>query len=129
MTFSAASADKTYLVISLDLDAPFISVPILGPILHWLQGGFKVSASAPGKLESTEAPVAEYIAPAPPPGAAPHRYVFFLYEQPAGFEGKKFAPANGKPFPVTSRMFTSLDDWEKKIGLGEVLALNYFKSN
>ncbi|KAK6851015.1 PEBP-like protein [Apiospora arundinis] len=62
-------------------------------------------------------------------GAAPHRYAFFLYEQPAGFDAKAQSPAKGKEVGVKPRMWFSLDDWEAKVGLGEVLALNYFTSN
>ncbi|KAK8131159.1 hypothetical protein PG984_007597 [Apiospora sp. TS-2023a] len=128
--YTAASPDKAYLIMCLDLDAPFKSLPILGPIWHWCQSGVKISSGgAPGKLEWSEPPVVNYIGPAPPPGASPHRYVFFLYEQPAGFDAMAHAPAKGKEVGPTSRMWFSLDDWEAKVGLGEVLALNYFTSN
>ncbi|KAK8044383.1 PEBP-like protein [Apiospora rasikravindrae] len=129
--YPAASPDKTYQIICLDLDAPFKSLPVLGPIWHWCQSGVKLSASTstPGKLEWSEPPVVNYIGPAPPPGAAPHRYVFFLYEQPAGFDVVSHAPAKGKEVGMTPRMWFSLDEWAAKVGLGEVLAVNYFTSN
>jgi phosphatidylethanolamine-binding protein len=73
--------------------------------------------------------VANYIGPAPPPGSSPHRYVFFLYEQPVGFEGKKYAPPNGGNLSNWNRMRYSLDAWEKEAQLGPVVAINYFKSN
>ncbi|KAI1848389.1 hypothetical protein JX265_008830 [Neoarthrinium moseri] len=129
LTFDAASPDKTYLAVGLDIDAPFISFNVLGPILHWIQPGFKTSGASSGKLEPTEPFIANYIGPAPPPLAQPHRYIFFLYEQPATFDGKKYAPPDGQPLATTKRMRYSLDDFEKAAGLGEILALNYFKSN
>ncbi|KAK8014794.1 hypothetical protein PG990_008090 [Apiospora arundinis] len=72
--YPAASPDKTYLIMSLDMDAPFKSLPILGPIWHWCQSDLKVSSAdttntaLPGRLESAESPVVNYIGPAPPPG-------------------------------------------------------------
>lgn len=134
--YPAASADKTYLAMSLDLDAPFKSLPVLGPIWHWCQSDLRIASAAgtatttpSGKLEPAEPPVVNYIGPAPPPGASPHRYAFFLYEQPAGFDAKARSPAGGKEVGVKPRMWFSLDEWEAKVGLGEVLALNYFTSN
>lgn len=129
LTFSGASPSKTYIVIELDIDAPFPSFPKLGPILHWVQPGFKLSST--GVLESTEPFIANYIGPAPPPVSSPHRYTFFLYEQPDGLDIKKFAlpEYSSKPSVVTGRMWASLDDWEKKLGLGQVVAVNYYKSN
>ncbi|ODM16091.1 hypothetical protein SI65_08525 [Aspergillus cristatus] len=84
------------------IDAPFPSLPILGPILHWIQPDIQVqqiaspSTSASSTLKMTAPFVANYIGPALPPGSAPHRYVFLLYEQPEGFMGEKYAPPGGK---------------------------------
>lgn len=116
----------TYLVVALDLDAPFPSFDVLGPILHWIQPGLKVKDN---ELEATEPFVANYIGPAPPPGSSPHRYSFYLYKQPEGFDGKAHAPADGAKLGNLSRMRYSLDEWEKRVNLGEILAANYFNSN
>lgn len=80
-------------------------------------------------LDTTGPFIANYIGPAPPPGSSPHRYIFFLYEEPAEFDVKKHAPANGKDLSVWSRMWYDLDAWAKEIGLGPVVAFNYFTSN
>ncbi|ROV95193.1 hypothetical protein VMCG_08602 [Cytospora schulzeri] len=129
LTLPSASSSKSYVVIALDLDAPFPSFDKLGPILHWAQSGLKVAISteASAPLEMSEPFIANYIGPAPPPGSSPHRYVFFLYEQPDVFDGvKKFAPKDGKTLGVGSRMWASLDEWEKKLGLGEAGAAAAF---
>lgn len=115
---------------------------MLGPILHWVQPGLKADSSSssaistqtdggatPVPLETAEPFVADYIGPAPPPGSSPHRYVFFLYEQPAGFDGGKYAPPGGQKLGVWSRMRASLDALEGEYGLGGVVAANYFTSN
>lgn len=116
------------MVVNLDIDAPFPSFGILGPILHWIQPGFQ-TASDGSRLETTEPFVADYIGPAPPPGSAPHRYVFFLYEQPESFDGRTYAPADGASLSNWYRMRYDLDEWERKVGLGDVLGVNYFRSS
>ncbi|OIW31498.1 putative protease inhibitor [Coniochaeta ligniaria NRRL 30616] len=128
LSFPGASPSATYLVIGLDIDAPFPSFDVLGPILHWIQPGLKADSDS-GTLKETEPFVADYIGPAPPPPSSPHRYIFFLYEQPAGFEGSRYAPKDGAKLGVWSRMRASLDDLEKEYKLGPVLAVNYFTSN
>jgi phosphatidylethanolamine-binding protein len=92
-----------------------------------MQPGLKATPSADGssKLESSEPVIANYIGPAPPPFGGPHRYIFFLYEQPAEFDGEKYAKVVGN----LQRMRYDLDAFEKKAKLGPALAVNYFKSN
>lgn len=103
---------------------------MLGPILHWIQPGLSSQQQQQLAPVPSDTPfIANYIGPAPPPGSAPHRYAFFLYEQPAEFNAAQFAPAGGKPLGNLGRMWASLDDWVTKLGLGEVVAVNYFKSN
>ncbi|KAJ5921252.1 protease inhibitor (Tfs1) [Penicillium verhagenii] len=127
ISFPGLSTDKTYFVVSLDIDAPFPSFGVLGPILHWIQPGVKASES--GELDLSAPFVANYIGPAPPPGSSPHRYTFYLYEEPAGFDTAKYAPANGQKLGNWTRIRYDLDAWAKEINLGPVLAFNYFFSN
>ncbi|KAL9617889.1 MAG: hypothetical protein Q9160_007377 [Pyrenula sp. 1 TL-2023] len=128
ISYAVPSSSATYMVVALDLDAPFPSFGVLSPILHWIQPGFKASPNN-NTLTSDEPFVANYIGPAPPPGSSPHRYSFFLFEQPEGFDGKKYAPPGGKPFSNWHRMRYDLDSWQKEARLGEPLAVNYFLSN
>ncbi|KAJ5906937.1 Phosphatidylethanolamine-binding protein PEBP [Penicillium subrubescens] len=125
--FAGLDSSKTYLVVSLDIDAPFPSFDFLGPILHWIQPGVKTTES--GNLDTTAPFIANYIGPAPPPGSSPHRYIFFLYEEPADFDAKEHAPVNGQKLGNMSRMRYDFDTWAKKINLGSVVAFNYFTSN
>lgn len=145
MSFKLPDPSAKYLVISLDLDAPFQYFAVLGPILHWIQPGLTAGTEADAelqhelrqrqeegqatRLETVEPFIANYIGPAPPPLSGPHRYAFFLYAQPEGLNVKKFAPTAGAEYPLLSRMFTSLDHWVNQLGLGELLAFNYFTSN
>ena len=52
LTFPPAAAEKTYIVIALDLDAPFPSWKGLGPILHWIQPGLKLASGHAPELSS-----------------------------------------------------------------------------
>jgi phosphatidylethanolamine-binding protein len=122
LSFQVPDPSKTYMLVALDIDSPFPSLNVLGPILHCIQPGL-LSTTGSLALKATDPFVADYIGPAPPPGSSPHRYVF-LYEQPVGFEGKKYALPNGGNLSNFHRMRYSLDAW-----LGPVLAVNYFKSN
>ncbi|KAG4028561.1 hypothetical protein MFRU_020g00050 [Monilinia fructicola] len=127
ISYAVPDPSSTYIVVMLDLDAPFPSLGVLGPILHWIQPGFK---AGPDNVLTSDAPfVANYIGPAPPPGSGPHRYSFYLFEQPEDFDGNKYAPAGGKPLSNWFRMRYDLDNWQKTAKLGEPLAANYFLSN
>ncbi|EKV12878.1 Protease inhibitor (Tfs1), putative [Penicillium digitatum PHI26] len=127
LSFTGANPTSTYLVVSLDIDAPFPSFGILGPILHWIQSDIKVTSE--GALEFDAPFVANYIGPAPPPVSAPHRYLFFLYEQPADFDLKAYAPASGKKLSNSNRIRYDLDAWAEEIKLGPLVAFNYFTCN
>lgn len=127
LSFAGANPTSTYLVVSLDIDAPFPSFGILGPILHWIQSDIKVTSE--GVLVSDAPFVANYIGPAPPPMSAPHRYIFFLYEQPADFDLTAHAPVGGKKLSNSNRMWYDLDAWAEEIKLGPLVAFNYFTCN
>jgi len=127
ISYAVPNPSATYLVVALDLDAPFPSFSALGPILHWIQPGFKAGLN--NVLTSSDPFIANYIGPAPPPGSAPHRYTFFLFEQPAGFDSKKYAPAGRKPLSNWKRMRYDLDSFQRTAKLGEPIAANYFLSN
>lgn len=127
---STASADS-YIVICLDVDAPFPSFSVLSPILHWIQPGLKPGPTADGgaALTASDTPfVANYIGPAPPPISSSHRYIFLLYEQPADFDVKKHAPAGGAKLANMPRMRYDLGAFEKEAKLGPVIAANYFRT-
>lgn len=127
------SQNTTYMVVSVDVDAPFPSFGVLGPILHWIQPGLQPAPSESGTdayaLKITAPCVANYIGPAPPPGSSPHRYIFMLYEQPGGFDGAKYAPPGGKELGTMSRLRYDLDSWGEQVKLGPPVAANYFTSN
>ncbi|KAL1847577.1 hypothetical protein Plec18170_008473 [Paecilomyces lecythidis] len=130
LSFNATSG--TYIVVNVDLDAPFKSVNFLSPVLHWVQSGLTPEALEDGTavLKPHDTPfIVNYAGPGPPPGSGPHRYVFLLYEQPEDFDVTKYAPAGGKPVGIGPRIRYDLAAFEKKAKLGPVIAANYFTSN
>ncbi|ODM19736.1 hypothetical protein SI65_04722 [Aspergillus cristatus] len=134
ITFTNTTANKTYLLVSIDLDGPFPSFSILSPILHWIQPSLHPTPSNDGTITTLKANVpfiANWIGPEPPPGSGPHRYVFLLYEQPEGFEGAagKYRPEGGKEMGIWGRVRFDLDGFEREVGLGKAVAANYFFSN
>ncbi|OKL57988.1 hypothetical protein UA08_06861 [Talaromyces atroroseus] len=117
----------SYAIISIDLDVPFASFNILSPGAHWVQTGFKITDQPNRELKSDDPAVAYWAAAAPPPGAAPHRYVFFLYKQMPDSS----IPQNykEKPFGNSQRVRFDVDGMVKQLKLGEIVAVNYFVSN
>ena len=116
----------------LDMDAPFPSLPIMGPILHWMQPGLKAISGSLTYTQS-ESFLVDYIGASPPPGSGPHRYCFFLYEQPTSFDQKKIATKSGSQAGAKvgagKRIRFDLDAFEKEAGLGKIVACTYVKSN
>lgn len=125
--FAGAKPTSTYVVVSLDIDAPFLAFNFLGPILHWIQSEIKLADET--ALQYDAPFITNYLGPAPPPVGGPHRYLFFLYEQPQGFDLKAHAPADGKNVGNMSRMRYDLDVWAEEAKLGPLVAFNYFTSN
>lgn len=119
--------DATYAVISLDLDAPFMSWNALSPIAHWIQTGLKIDQQHQRELKSAEPSIAPWAAAGPPPFAAPHRYVFLLYHQ----NPESTVPPNlkDKELTIPQRMRFVLDAMVKQLQLGDLVAVNYFVSN
>lgn len=119
---------KKYIHVNIDLDAPFVGFPFLAPILHFLQKDVTVENASTSPLSSKVPPVVSWVAPGPPPGSGPHRYVSLLYEQPEGFNAKgEIIPEAG--LSRTARMRFDFAAFEKKAGLGKPVAGGYFLSN
>ncbi|GLA42173.1 hypothetical protein AnigIFM63309_010501 [Aspergillus niger] len=130
MSFPRLKSNGTYMIVCLDLDAPYPSCRILGPKCLWIQSGLEPIVSESGHffLRVAAPFIANYVGPNPLPGSSPHRILFILYEQPAGFEVTRSSPTGGKKMGVWSRMRFDLDGWAREIGLGPVVGANYFVS-
>ncbi|GKZ25498.1 hypothetical protein AbraIFM66951_001037 [Aspergillus brasiliensis] len=130
MSFPRLKANGTYLVVCLDLDAPYPSCNVLGPMCHWIQSGLEPIMSDNGHffLRVGAPYIANYVGPNPLFGSGPHRFLFILYEQPAGFSMTRSAPCGGKKMGLLARTRFDLDSWARSIGLGPVVGANYFLS-
>lgn len=99
---------------------------VCSPIAHWIQTGFEIEQSNQ-ELKSDELAIAPWVAAGPPPGAAPHRYVFLLYSQKP--LSTILPNLKEKPFGIFHRMRFDVDAMARELGLGEIVAVNYFVSN
>lgn len=134
-----------YLVAGLDLDPPFPSFPVMGPILHSMQADLTLAADELDPESADEfiplqpatgedgagasRPVAAYMGPAPPGLSSPHRYMFMMWEQPAGVTGERIRDEVGfgeEGVGLMTRMRWDQEAFERKLGLGRVVAGNYF---
>lgn len=134
-TLYLSASSGRFVTCCIDLDAPFPSLPFLSPIPHYIQSdlvpsGQPITADDGTKYElkvdGNVKPIIAYAGPRPPPISAPHRYLFLLYEQPINFEKSNL----GLPeeFGIRDRMRWNHSEFEKKAGLGRVVAGNYFTS-
>ncbi|KAK4184396.1 phosphatidylethanolamine-binding protein [Podospora australis] len=137
-----------FLVATIDLDPPFPSFPVLGPILHGMQADLALSTTATedpenqGEFiplehdknmmehEDEGESVAGYVGPSPPPLGNPHRYLSLLWEQPRGLNSSRIREELGLrehgAIGAMKRMWWDQEDFERRLGLGKVLAGNYF---
>ncbi|KAH8897502.1 PEBP-like protein [Thozetella sp. PMI_491] len=130
-TSALKGPETRYLAVSIDLDAPFPSFPIMSPILHGLHidlvaGPAGSDGFAP--LEGTADWFVPYAGPGPPKPSAAHRYVFMVFEQPEGCDAARIRKTMkfGDPMSIASRMRWDQESFEKKLGIGKVLAGNYY---
>lgn len=77
-----------------------------------------------------EEEMATYMGPAPPAWSSPHRYVFMCWEQPDGVTGEKIREElgldEGEGVGMMGRLRWDLESFERRLGLGRVVAGNYF---
>ncbi|KAL3450121.1 phosphatidylethanolamine-binding protein [Aspergillus insuetus] len=132
-----------YTLIAIDIDAPYTAFNALSPIVHWIQTGFVVpepeleqSQNASPELsiqeielKSTDPVIAPWLPAHPPPGTAPHRYVFMLYKQTAGVGIPEPQKLKGRPRSRLGRMRFDVQGMMEELGLGEIVAGNYFVCN
>ncbi|KAF2000242.1 PEBP-like protein [Amniculicola lignicola CBS 123094] len=130
-----ANGTANYFLMSIDLDAPYPSLPFLSPILHGMQAGLKAEGQpdAEGyiKFTSSGKDISAWIPPNPPPLSAEHRYVFLVWEQPDDLTNDKIKERLGIADVMvrTSRMRWDQEGCEKKLGLGLILGGAYFLTN
>lgn len=122
-----------FVVAALDLDAPFPSLPFMSPLLHALDVDHTLGEAADAEWAPLVAPaghepIAPWIPSTPPPGSGPHRYVFLVWEQPAGLTAAQVRSelVLAENVGMWARLRFDEEGFEKKLGLGKILAANFF---
>ncbi|CAA7265467.1 unnamed protein product [Cyclocybe aegerita] len=85
---NASVGTGPFVIASVDPDAPTPQDPIRASIRHFLGGSFVLSGTESGVLANSTPALTEYRGPNPPAGSDPHRYIFLIYAQPAGFDAQ-----------------------------------------
>ncbi|XP_078521513.1 phosphatidylethanolamine-binding protein 4 [Lissotriton helveticus] len=117
--FPFARADKKYVLIMVDPDAPNRAEPTMRFWRHWLvkdiSGQNLIDGNMKGKV------ISEYQRPHPPHGAGYHRYQFFLYEQPVGEDISMTDRERGHYAIKTSFTFAAVCDfWKQQVQYEQV---------
>lgn len=125
-TLAASNSSSHYLVFMIDPDAPTPSNASSAQILHWMAGNWTLAASTNGTFPltfSNSSPAAiPYRQPAPPVTSTAHRYIQYLFAQPANFS----IPAAFAGFSATNRSNFNISAFASAAHLGSPLAANYF---
>ncbi|KAI4184798.1 MAG: hypothetical protein L6R41_004497 [Letrouitia leprolyta] len=145
VNYQAGSTFKIYTLLLVDLSIPSSRVnasqlepeqlPVATGVgvnrttrLHFWQAGLTFSNNA--TLVNTTQPVALYNGPQPPAGDIAHDYVFYLFEQGAGFA----PPSEDSPFNVNNvntkpnnRASFSVQRFAASEGVGDLVAANYIQ--
>lgn len=122
---SLADYTGQYVVIMIDPDAPSPDNPIRRSILHWLAsgitqtlGGGSGRISGQRSLTNSTPATVPYAAPGPPPSSSAHRYFFYIWQQPPGFQvPSSFNPNNRANFDI--------ENFVRETNLGAPAAANY----
>lgn len=119
----------TYLLLMVDPDASYPENPQNRFIIHWWQEGLTKSSRRTNDtaiggtlLENSTAARVDYRRPRPPPDSSAHRYIQYIFQQPAGFEVPDaysgYNSSNSTRFP--------LEAFISDARLSSPVAANYF---
>jgi hypothetical protein len=110
----------------IDLDVPRNGSRVT--LLHWFQPdvtGVVNGINSTTLTLPTTGPGAPYLQPSPPPGDAPHRYTFFLFEQPIDFTVPAAFASVDPPETSNDRVGFNLNAFIAAANLSAPLAANY----
>ena len=122
---SLTEGTDSYVAICLDLDAPYQTLSIISPLIHWLQADLKSSST--GVLESPNSPIMDWLPVTPPPLSGPHRYTFLLYKQPENLD-KEGLRKTWEGTGMFGRTRFDIDGFVKENGLTDMVAATYFEN-
>ena len=117
-------ADKTFVLIMVDPDAPTPQNRSLSEVRHFISGSMTLSGSlaSGATLTNTTPAVSDYITPGPPAGSDPHRYTLMLFVEPSDFTTATHSFVNASVAPLNFNVST----FAQEVGLGSPVAGTYF---
>ncbi|KAL0640592.1 hypothetical protein Q9L58_000256 [Maublancomyces gigas] len=123
LSIQGLSDHKRYVGVVVDPDAPSRADPTRRSIRHYLAPDLSLGQSSvyvgdAKVLVNATAAANDFRGPNPPAGSGPHRYVFLLYVQPAGFEYSFLDLADRAGF--------NLSGFAERTGMGDPVAGTYF---
>jgi phosphatidylethanolamine-binding protein (PEBP) family uncharacterized protein len=123
---TAPPSTSELLLIMFDLDTPYgLANHSLAPYLHWLQPSIPSSGLSLASSNATQAPVAPYLHPQPPPISPPHRFVVLVYRQP---QARFSMPPGWTGFGVEqNRSNFDVEAFQTAAGLGKPIAGTWFR--
>ncbi|XP_055849020.1 protein D2-like [Episyrphus balteatus] len=111
-----AESDGIYAVLMVDPDGPSRENPIYREFLHWS------ICNIPGNDLSKGQTLFEYIGAGPSNGTGLHRYIFWVFKQPAAYPTDQFVSKT----TIEGRANIKTRDYVTKFNLGNPVAGNYF---
>ncbi|KAH9941046.1 phosphatidylethanolamine-binding protein [Amylocystis lapponica] len=118
---STVSTEHGFVVMMMDLDAPFPDFSVVSPYRHFLGGDFFPASTSYCDciaLVNSTAPVSNWVSP-DPQGKNPHRYVFLLYVQSARFNNQTIVT------PATPINNFDVSSFAQAVGLGNPIGGTY----
>ncbi|KAJ4336325.1 hypothetical protein N0V87_005476 [Didymella glomerata] len=94
-TDSTSGPSSTFTLLLIDPDAPTPDDPKFAYWRHWVVTSIPTSSSSGSNSSAVQGDVKDgktvtpYLAPGPKDESGPHRYLFLLFKEPAGFVVKK----------------------------------------
>jgi len=119
VTFAAAKPDTRYTLVLTDPDAPDRASHVYREFVHWVVSDLTFAADGTAEAGTTVLP---YVGPGPPCNSGLHRYVFLLYEQPAGAEPAALAAA------FEGRGGKRAHEAARAAGLGPLVAVDWYEA-
>ncbi|KAF4157689.1 hypothetical protein CNMCM6936_000916 [Aspergillus lentulus] len=108
-------SSTSYTLLLVDPDAPTPDDPKFAFWRHWVVSGLKAAEADSGTA------LTEYLGPGPKDDSRPHRYLFLLFREPAGFALTK-EDVGGEEF--TARRSFKVAEWVERHGL-ELVGVNW----
>eukprot|EP00898_Chlorokybus_atmophyticus_P004875 jgi/Chlat1/5389/Chrsp35S05219 len=127
VSWRPADNGTLYTLVMLDPDAKSSRNRFMSPIIHWLVVNIRPDQAQVNQLQSIQKgdTLHPYSGPGPAVNSGPHRYIFFLLEQPNG----PLQPSQVRQTftPIVSRLRFHVHSFVKRFELKPV-AVNFFQS-